>query len=241
MRAIRREEEEDEAAELALEEEEELKRLENILMLQRRSESECELREKMEYHNALEGTNGKDNGNSDGDNSLNSNSGQSRDDSDVGSELDGQMSRIEGEFQSSSPASRSTNSDSSLADTSLNFDLSISASVSTGTSLSGSVTRRTVSCLDSGRSDLTAEGGERASRGPVTVTGLINASRLRAIKREKKLVREEQEKLKIAKKEEKVRMRKVQTKQAHSLLERDRDREREQRLQAIDEVCYAIL
>ena len=243
MRAIRREEEEeeDDAAALALQEEEdeEIKRLENILRLQNKTECDCESGEKMEYHNISEGSDNNDN--SDGGNSLNSNHGESRDDSDVGSEVDGQMSRIEGEFQSSSPASRSTNSDSSLADTSLNFDLSISASVSTGTSLSGSLTRRTASCLDSGRSDLTADGGDRASRGPVTVTGLINASRLRAIKREKKLMREEQEKIKIAKKEEKVRMRKVQTKQAHSLLEKDRDREREQRLQAIDEVYYITL
>ena len=236
MRAIRREEEEDEAAALVLEEgeEEELRRVEKKLMMQKKIDSEFEPGE-----GGKMGTNGIGNGDSDAGSSFNSNDEESRDDSDVGSDLDGQMFRTEGEVKSSSPTFRSTNSDSesSLADTSLDFDLSVSASVSTGTSLSGSVTRRTAPCLDSGRSDLTVEGSERVSRGPVSVVGLINASRLRAIKREKKLVREEQEKAKIAKEEEKVRVRKMQTKEAHSLLEKDRDREREQRLQAIDEVC----
>lgn len=234
MRAIRREEEEDEAAALALEEEEEVRRVEKKLMMQNKRESEFEPGE-----GGKMGTNGIGNGDSDAGSSLNSNDEESRDDSYVGSDLDGQMFRTEGEAKSSSPASRSTNSDSesSLAETSLDFDLSVSASVSTGTSLSGSITRRTAACLDSGRSDLTVEGSERVSLGPVSVIGLINASRLRAIKREKKLVREEQEQAKIAKEEEKVRVRKMQTKEAHSLLEKDRDREREQRLQAIDEVC----
>lgn len=219
MRAIRREEEEDKA-------EEEMRKMQNVMMLQNTLESDCDSEDKMGYQNLSESSVNSEDGD-----------GDSRDVTGVSGELDGQISHRERTQDLSSPATRSTNSDRSLGVGSLTFDLSVSTG--TGTPLSGSESRRDSSCLDSGRSDLTAqEGGDRQrmSRGSVAITGLINASRLRAIKKENKLVRIEQEKEKREKKEEIVRVRMIQTKQTHNLLEIDRGREREQRLQAIDEV-----